>query len=140
MSSISYEIFREYGLVYVQYRGHAVLDDTFAAFKRYTEDPGFRPGQKQLVDLSRVTSFEKDYVRILSLQAKKAEAFTKGPETLVVYISPAEDPLALAELVSRSWDDVSGVVPIIVSTEEEALAVLGIDGASVDGLRTRRVS
>lgn len=140
LSSISYEIFPELGLVYVQYRGHALLDDTFAAFKRYMDDPGYRPGQKQLVDLSRVTSFEKDYVRLLSLQAKKAEAFTKGQETLVVYITPTESPLSLAELVSRSWEDVSNVVPIIVRTEEEALGVLGIEGVSVAGLRERKVS
>lgn len=124
--SVSFRIFPRRGLVYVRYTGFARLQDTFAAFGEYMQHPDCRPGQKQLVDLSEVTGFEPDYAELLKLQAMKADIFAAGGgETLIAYYAPNDAVLRMAELVVRSWEDVPGVVPLVMQTEAEALAVLG---------------
>ena len=73
--SIDVTILRARGLVYIRYSGFAWLDDTIAALDAYGNHPDFRPGHKQLVDMARVTGIERDYVKFMKLQAKKAEVF-----------------------------------------------------------------
>lgn len=123
---VSYRIFRERGLVYVKYSGHAVVSETMTAFEAYAKDPDCAPGQKQLVDLSEVKGMEANYVEILKLQARKADVFAAtGVETLVVYYAPTDVSMSLARLVERSWQDFDAVVPIIQQNEANALELLG---------------
>lgn len=131
---VTYRIHPDLGLAFVRYTGFALLDDSFAAVGRYLQDPLFAPDQKQFVDLSGVTGFETDYARLFALQAKKAEALMSGSETLIVYFAPTETTLSMASLIARSWDDVEAVVPVVVSTLEEACTVLGLELAVVSAL------
>lgn len=136
---VTYRIYEDIGLVHVRYEGKALLQESFEAVGRYLRDPGFRPGQKQLVDLSGVTAFEEDYARLMALQAKKAEAFFEGPENLIVYLAPTEITRTMARIVVRSWRDIDAVVPVVVETEAEALEVLGLADTSLDDLAKRPV-
>ncbi|MFD2856475.1 hypothetical protein ACFSZS_19270 [Seohaeicola zhoushanensis] len=94
--------------------------------------PDFRPGQKQLVDLSRVTGFERDYTKLFSLQALKAEAFVTGAgQTLVVYYAPSEAAQRMCQLVTRSWADLPSVIALVQQEEAEVLALLGQRESSI---------
>lgn len=123
---IDFRIIPARGLVYVRYRGAVSLDESFDAVARYARHDGFRPGQKQLVDLAAVTEYETDYARLFRLQAEKAAVFLpSGAQTMIVYHAPTPLSLRLATLVRQSWDDIDSVVPTVLTREDEALGVLG---------------
>lgn len=136
---LSYHIYEDLGLVYVRYTGMAMIDETFEMFGRYMTDPKFRPGQKQLVDLSEVNGFERDYARLLAIQAVKAEAFLRGPETIIVYYAPTPETRELAHLVMKSWEELDAIVCIVQDTERGALEVLGLAEKSFEALANRAV-
>ncbi|MEO0666986.1 MAG: hypothetical protein AAFZ99_03655 [Pseudomonadota bacterium] len=123
---LTFRILPERGLVVVRYSGFATIDDTMSATAEYVGHPDYAPGQKQLVDMSALTGYEKDYVRFMEMQAGKAERFNNaGVQSLVVYIAPTPVGQEVAGLFLRSWDDVDAVVPMIQRTEAEALSLLG---------------
>ena len=137
---VTYKIYKDLGLVHVRYSGFGVIDESFAAIARYLADPAFRPGQKQLVDLSDLTGYEKNYAKLFELQAHKADAFMPGPETLLVYYTPTGPSKEVGRLIMRSWEDVgASVVPIILEDETEVLSVLGLGVASLEELTKRAV-
>ena len=124
--SISFQILPDRGLVYVRYTGVARVVDSFAAFMDYRNHPDFRPGQRHLVDLSRVTSFEKDFVRVLELQSLKAETFLDtSADTLMVYFAPSDATLRMARLAANSWSTTPHVIPLVAINEAGALELLG---------------
>ncbi len=125
--SVSFEILPDRGLVYVRYIGTALVSESARCFGQYAAHKDFAPGQKQLVDLSGVTGYERDYPRIFDLQMRKADVFMDGvTQTLLVYFAPTQTAMSLASLIARSWDGVPGTCPRIVDTcEEDALRLLG---------------
>ena len=133
--SIRFQILPSRGLVYVRYEGTARVVDSFAAFMDYAQHPDFRPGQKQLVDLSRVTDFENDFAKLMDLQAVKAQAFMQDQtETLLVYFAPGEVTWRMARLAANSWGVVPQVIPRVIRDEAEALAVLGCPERTISAL------
>ena len=131
----SFHIFPARNLVFVRYEGIVTLDDTARAFGAYASDPDCRPGQQQLVDLARITDWDRDFAGMMRLQAKKADTFHgNGSETLMVFHAPTGEARSMAQMVQRSWEGVSSVVTIVQPTEAEALAVLGQPEASFDAL------
>lgn len=133
--SVSFRILPDRGLVYIRYDGVARVAETAEAFRSYMAHPDCRPGQKQLVDLSRLTGFERDYFQIMSLQAMKAELFTtQGAETLMVYLVSGPTATELAQTVMRSWDACDTMVPLIQTIEADALQLLGQPEKSIQAL------
>ena len=123
---VAFHILPERGLVVVRYSGVALIRDTVEASKAYVAHPDFAHGQKQLVDLSAVTEYERDYVAFMLMQAAKAGRFANaGVQSLVVYIAPTPIAQELSALFIRSWDDVDAVVPMVQQSESEALTLLG---------------
>lgn len=132
---VSFRILPERGLVFVRYTGFALLDESNEVFGQYAAHPDFRPGQKQLVDLSGVTGVETDYVKLFALQAKKADVFLgTGAQTLLVYFAPTPIAMDLAESVIRSWEPSGAVIPLIQEDEQEALKLLGQPERSFEDL------
>ena len=133
--SVSFRILSTLGLVYVHYAGHAKMADTLHVFSEYARHPDFRPGQKQFVDLSQLTGWDEDYLELMKAQAKKAETFTgNNAQTLITYFAPTEIGQKLARLALRSWEPFPSVVPIILDTEEQALAILGVPHTNLNQL------
>lgn len=134
--SLTFQIFPRRGMVFVRYEGTALIADSARVFGEYISHPDFAPGQKQLVDLSHVTGFERDFPRLFDLQMRKADVFVRNDyQTLMVYYAPHKVALSLANIVVRSWDGVHGTFPRIVNTSEaDALYVVGEPETSFDSL------
>jgi hypothetical protein len=135
--SLSYRILPDLGVVYVRYEGFARIADTAETFGRYMQDPDFRPGQRQLIDLARLTGYERDFLKFFELQAQKAEAFVSAPQALFVYYAPTPLGQELVQLIRRSWEGTSIVVQVVQDDEAEALALLGVRETSFDALVER---
>lgn len=132
---VQFRIVPDRGLVVVRYSGYVTIDDTMGATHAYVADPDYAPGQKQLVDFTQVTDYEKDYVRFMMMQAAKAERFVNARiQSLVVYIAPTQVSQELSSLFIKSWDNVDAVVPMVQTSEIEALILLGQPEVSVDTL------
>ncbi|MEL6466732.1 MAG: hypothetical protein AAFQ58_17340 [Pseudomonadota bacterium] len=134
---VRFRIIPERGLVVVRYSGFVAIDDTMDATRAYVSHPDYVNGQKQLVDFTQITDYERDYVRFMQMQASKAGRLAKaGVQSLVVYIAPTTIAQELSALFIKSWDQVDAVVPMVQHSEAEALTLLGQPEASVDLLLT----
>jgi hypothetical protein len=132
---VRFHIFPERGLVVVRYSGFATINDTMAATKAYLAHPDYSAGQKQLVDMTQITGYEKDYVRFMNMQAAKAGRLaTAGVQSLVVYIANTPESLDVSSMFIRSWTDVDAVVPMLQHTEADALTILGQPEDTIDVL------
>ncbi|MEM8654760.1 MAG: hypothetical protein AAGF36_08430 [Pseudomonadota bacterium] len=132
---VKFRIIPDRGLVVVRYSGQVAIDDTLGASRSYVAHPRYVAGQKQLVDFTHITGYEKDYVRFMLMQATKAGRFANaGVQSLVVYIAPTPISQELSALFIKSWDDVDAVVPMVQHSETEALTLLGQPEASLGTL------
>ena len=133
--TVNFCIIPERGLVVVRYSDFAAIDDTMAASKAYLAYPDYAAGQKQLVDFTNITGYEKDYVRFMNLQAAKAEQLGgAGEQWLVVYVAPTPLAQDVSAMFIRSWADVFEVVVLVQHSEAEALALLGQPEKTIDAL------
>ena len=133
--SVSFRILRTHGLVYVRYEGRASLTDTTRALGDYLSHPDYRRGQKQLVDLSRLTGWDSDYVELMKVQALKAEAFVGGENaTLLLYFAPTPLSFQLSKLALNSWDGLDSIVARVQQSELGCLTLLGLAESSFDQL------
>ncbi|WP_353472368.1 hypothetical protein PVT71_13825 [Salipiger sp. H15] len=125
--TVSFRILQKHGLVFVRYEGRARLAETMAAFGEYATHPDFRPGQKQLVDLSGLTGWDGDFLELMKIQARKAEALTSvESQTLLVYYAPTPISFKLSKLVLNSWDGLDGIVTLVQQSEMGCLTLLGV--------------
>ena len=132
---VDFKIFPKRGLVVVQYSGFATVNDTLTATEAYVSHPDYVAGQKQLVNMTEVTGFEKDYVRFMDMQARKTERLVRSDlQSIVVYIAPTAISRELSAMFVRSWIDIGSVVPLVQDSEAEALALLGQPEESLDTL------
>ena len=134
----TFHILPEHNLVYVRYTDMMRVEDSLNAFAAYTRHPDARPGQRHLIDLSRITDMERDFVKIMHLQASKgAELAMREAETLMVYFANTPLSLRCAALAKNGWCASQGVIAIVQETEEAALSALGVSFDSIDALLDR---
>ncbi|MEP5632231.1 MAG: hypothetical protein ABJP79_10160 [Tateyamaria sp.] len=123
------------GLVLLEYDGFSTIDELRDATVAYLAHPDYAAGQKQLVDLTNVVGFEKDYVRFMELQAAKTERLEgAGVQSLVVYIAPTAMAQQVATLFTRTWAPTRNVIAMVQNTEAQALELLGQPEHSIDAL------
>ncbi len=131
----TFQILPKYNLVYVQYSGVMLVEDSLAAFGEYARHPDARPGHRHLIDLSRITDMERDFTRVMQLQAAKGEDLAnREEETMMVYLANTPISQKAAALARNGWSDAHGVIAIVQNTEDEALASLGLPYRTVDAL------
>lgn len=131
--ALDFYIFPDRGLVVVRYHGYVTIDDTSAATKAYLAHPDYSAGQKQLVDMTQITSFEKDYVRFMNMQAAKTERLAgAGVQSLAVYIAPTPVSQDISAMFIRSWADIDQVIALVQHSEAEALKLLGQSESTID--------
>lgn len=132
---VEFTIFPQRGLVVVRYFGYVAINDTLIATETYVSDPDYVAGQKQLVNMTEVTGFEKDYVQFMGMQARLTERLIRSNlQSLVVYIAPTNISRELSAVFVRSWIDVGTVVPLVQDSEADGLALLGQPEETLDVL------
>ena len=134
--AIRFQVFPQLGLVYVHYSGVLRMDETLRVFADYTRHPEYRPGQKQLVNLSDLTGMDMDYVKLMQMQATKADHFHLPEwETLLAFYADTPENLRIAQIVIQSWTDVPGVAARAFGDEASALAFLGLPETRLETIR-----
>ncbi|WP_283424778.1 hypothetical protein [Shimia sagamensis] len=132
---VEFKIFPKRGLVVVRYSGYATVNETLNATEAYVSHPDYVAGQKQLVNMTEVTGFEKDYVQFMGMQARLTERLVRSDlQSLVVYIAPTNISRDLSAMFVRSWIDIGSVVPLVQDSESEGLALLGQPEETLDVL------
>jgi hypothetical protein len=133
--SASFRILKSLNLVYVRYEGRIRIRESMDLFASYAQHPDCRPGQKQIVDLSAVTDYERDYTAMMEMQAMKTDVFlAEGNQPIILYFAPTQLSQKLARLIIKSWEPFSAVVPLIIEDEAEALQIIGIEEKSIAGM------
>lgn len=131
----NFHILPDENLVYVRYSGLMLVEDSLKAFGDYARHPDARSGQRHLIDLSRITDMERDFVRVMELQASKgAELAMREAETLMVYFADTPISLKAAALAKNGWSASQGVIAIVQETEEAALSALGLRFDRIDAM------
>jgi hypothetical protein len=131
---LSYRIYSALGLVHVRYDGVIDMRETAMMMERYIADPGFRPAQKQLVDLSRATALDNRFVEMMALHARTAEVISPASETLLAYYAPTPLAVHLARTGFNSWSDVPGVIARIVTDDRAIADFFGLPYDALAGL------
>lgn len=125
---LAFRILGEHNLVYVSCTGYVTVSETLEAFQAYADHDDFRPGQSQLIDLSDVTGYERDFTNIMSLQAQQADVYLLSDAPIhLIFVATNKLTRSMAMASLRSWEDVTGVVPLVLSSIEEAETVLSLD-------------
>ncbi|WP_372886808.1 hypothetical protein [Shimia sp.] len=132
---LSYRIYPQHNLVYVHCTGRVTVDETLAAFASYAAHRDCAPGQAQLVDLTEVTDYERDFTRIMALQAHQSDVFlASGSHPFLIFVAPTALSRTMAMAAVRSWQDLGAVVPLVLSRLSEALEVLSVKALTADGI------
>ncbi|GEM_PF-1255275 len=122
----SFQISRDLNLVYVKFSDAVTVSDLVSTFKAYTSHPDFDLGQRHVIDLSTITSFEKDVVGAMAFQAIKAELLVNyHSPTMLIYLAPTRLALGIARQLERAWDGVDGIIVRIVSEEVAVRDIIG---------------
>jgi hypothetical protein len=132
---VTYQILPRHNLVYVRYSGAMMVEDSLKAFDTYARDPDARPGQRHLVNLSRITDMERDFARIMQLQATKgAELAMRETETLMVYFANTPLSLRAAALAKNGWSVSQGVIAVVFEREDAVMSALGLPFETIDDM------
>lgn len=124
---VSHRTLPEHALVHVLCSGSVTVAETQNALQAYARDPDSAPGQSLLIDLTNVTAYERDFPKIMSLQAQQAEVYLRSDTKVhLIYIAPNKLTQSMAMAALRSWKSLDGVIPLLVATLPEALDVLGL--------------
>ncbi|MEQ9694027.1 hypothetical protein [Shimia sp. SDUM112013] len=130
--SVRFKILPETNLVYVLCSGEVTIDETLDSFSAYAMHKEFKPGQNQMIDLSQVTGYERDFPRIMALQAEQADVFlSTGKRPHLIFVAPTPLTQSMAMTALRSWQQLEGALPVVVQTIPEALDILGLDATIV---------
>lgn len=133
---LTFRIYPKRNLVYVHCTGQVTVGETRQAFGEYSVHDDFKPGQTQLVDLTDVTGFERDFTAIMALQAMQTDVYlASDTRPYLLFVAPNELTRAMAMAALRSWQDLDGVVPLVLSSLSQALEVLSLPDLKVDGPR-----
>ena len=134
---VGHRILPEKNLAYIWNAGFVAIDECVASMQAFMGDPDRRPGLLFLFDLSRVTEFERDYTRIMELQALMADVVPPSPTpTLVILYAPTKVSREAAAPMRMSWPDNAQVMPRIAETEAEALSISGLSEIDLRALYT----
>lgn len=125
---VKFSVLPDHNLVLVTFSGMVTLAETTEAFDRYSSHPDARPGQSHLVDLSAVTEYERDFTKIMALQAHQVDVFLKADAPIyLIFVAPTELTRTMAMAAVRSWQNLPGVIPLVLTSLDEARAVLSLE-------------
>ncbi len=124
---VKFSILPHRALILFTYSGAVGLQESLDAVAACSAHPSYSPELRQLCDLTRVTSVERNSVKLLNMQAKVAENLRPGSTDLIVlFLATTPAGQQLAQSARRSWEGLNSVIVLIHDREDEALAMLGL--------------
>ncbi|MCF8511861.1 MAG: hypothetical protein K9G43_10465 [Rhodobacteraceae bacterium] len=133
--SVEFRILPSRNLVLAQFFGHILLADCLASAKSYAKHPLADFRQNQLIDLSAVTSYERDFVKIMAAMAQLPDHIPqRGGEPMIVYYAPSRVAQEMASLVLNALSGMPGLAFSAVANEDHAMEILGQPERSLDAL------
>lgn len=133
---VTVQIYPNHGMAHIQFSGHVLIAEAMAEFERYTKHPDFSPYQKQLVDFSRVDSFEHDYAKIMGLQARIAEDMLPADaQVLLAYFAPTDVGKEMSRSAGQSWEGIERVIVRMFESEADTLHFLGLSETELSALK-----
>lgn len=132
---VAAELYPEHNLIFIRYTGLASASETVALLTEITQKPEFQNVYLHLMDMSELVSYETGLPGFYNRDDSNLEKLIASPKNhIMVYLAPNAASQALAELASRKWRDKSRVTSLIVPSEREALAALGLQDLSLSEL------
>ena len=124
--SISFQIIRDRGVVLARLSGQVRIEECVDAAAAYARHPETRPTQPVLIDLTAVTGYETDYVKILQAMARLPEyLWHRGTERLLVCLAPHALSRQISAAAARAILEIPEGIARIAQTEADALEILG---------------
>ena len=125
---VKFRVLPDHSLVHVTFSGLVTVAEATEAFDRYTSHPDSHPRQSHLVDLSGVAEYERDFTKIMALQAHQVDVFLEADAPIyLIFVAPTELTRTMAMAAVRSWQHLPGVVPLVLNSIDEALDVLSLE-------------
>jgi hypothetical protein len=102
------------------------IEECVDAAAAYARHPETRPTQPVLIDLTAVTGYETDYVKILQAMARLPEyLWHRGTERLLVCLAPHALSRQISAAAARAILEIPEGIARIAQTEADALEILG---------------
>lgn len=132
---VSFRILPQRALVLVTYTGVAGLQETIERTTECASHPDFDPAFRHLVDVSRITGYERDFPGFFAMQAKVMESYPpQAQDQLFLFLAPTRIGQEMAQMVRRSWDGLDWAIVRIVEDEGQAMTLLGLREHSISDL------
>ncbi|WP_439110480.1 hypothetical protein [Lentibacter sp.] len=125
-------------LAYAHWFGRVELADFRKMFEDYLAGPEFRPGRREFCDFSELGELDVGFKQVWSALSMVNGAEDKsGPPTSCNIFAPQDTAYGVARMYQSLAEFEGGVQVKIFRREEDILAALRLDVASVKELRAR---
>lgn len=124
--TVSYKILARDKLVYFHFSGLIRAGETGKAFADLVAHPDYDPALRQFSDFTDVTGVQLDSAKAKrTMQASASELDQVDQPRAAIFLAPTAVGHSLALLVSKLWEDHTGLVPTITRSAPEALSLIG---------------
>jgi len=132
---VSFQILQKRQLILFTYWGQVGLQESMDIVAEAARHPDYSPWFRQLCDLSSVTGVERNFPKLLKMQAKILEDLGPGgPDMLVLFYAPTRPGQVMAQMAQKSWEGLNSVRVLIQETEVGVLDLLGLPEANLAAL------
>ena len=132
---VTFKIIPKRQLILFTYSGLVTLQESMDIVAQSARDPLHQPWQRHLCDLSAVTEVERDFLRLMQMQAKIAETFQpQAHDTIVLFYAPTKAGQMMAEMARKSWEGLNSVLVMVQHSEAQALAMLDLPEQNLQAL------
>jgi hypothetical protein len=133
--SVQFKIFPDWNLLVFTYSEHVTYQESSEVVAAATTHPAHRKGMRQLCDVSQVTSVERNFPKLMKMQAKMAEDLAlQAPELFVIFYAPNRAGRQLAEMARRSWEGLDSVIVLVHDREANVISTLGLPEMTLGAL------
>ncbi len=132
---VTFKIIPKRQLILFTYSGLVTLQESMDIVAQSACDPQYQPWQRHLCDLSAVTEVERDFLRLMQMQAKIAETFQpQAHDRIVLFYAPTKAGQMMAEMARKSWEGLNSVLVMVQHSEAQALAMLDLPEQNLQAL------
>lgn len=132
---IEFQTSLELDLVYARWWGFMTEEARRKNFEAYLQDVHYRPGRRELIDLSGITGTDFDFDRAqLLLHQLRMNGSRKDMLTFRVILAPGEVPYGCARMFQAMAEATQNGHVKVFKTERNALAALELSAPTIEAL------